>query len=388
MRDYVEAKVGEYDEKLTYVRGVVTDLARRGSHPRVVAELERTCLKIRELIWRIRSLLPLNLPHLFPRIQVMLAQITTRFDWLEEWYLPAIAHEGPDEIAVGQIIDRVLAQLGITWIADKVVSFSRALAMFPGSGDCPIFFMPSYTRNSLLNWIGLYHEIAHAIYQRFPEIASKLADAVLAYCERQLRQTPALTATQLDRRTLRYRETLAYWDTFRLQELFCDIFATVVTGPAYLFSWVDVSLTSLDGPYSVALDDEHPPNAARTQACLLSLHDGYAASPLKTLTNDLWERFLDRRHRSPLYDQYCPFDLVLAIVRTSQSEIQRLGFPAYQTPIPVPPASLSYTGMDNLAELVNAAVVNLLFERTGFVTWQKSMIERLCPPTRNAGGPS
>jgi hypothetical protein len=388
MRDYVEAKVGEFDEKLIYVRGVVADLARTGSHPNVVAELERICLKIQELIGRIRSLLPLNLPHLFPRIQVMLAQITTRFDWLDEWYLPAIAHEGHDEIAVGRIIDQVLAQLGITWIADKVVSFSRALAMFPGSGHCPIFFMPRYTCNSLLNWIGLYHEIAHAIYQRFPEVASKLADAVLAYCEQQLRQTPALTATQLDRRTLRYRETLAYWDTFRLQELFCDIFATVVTGPAYLFSWVDVSLTSLDGPYSVALDDEHPPNAARTQACLLSLHDSYAATPLKNLTNDLWERFLDRRHRSPLYDQYCPFELVLAIVRTSQSEIQRLGFPAYQTPIATPPVSLSYTRTDNLAELVNVAVVNLLFERIGFVAWQKSMIERLCPPTPSVGGPS
>jgi len=318
----------------------------------------------------------------------MLAQITTRFDWLEEWYLPAIGHEGPDEIAVGRIIDQVLAQLGITWIADKVVSFSRALAMFPGSGNSPIFFMPQYTRNSLLNWIGLYHEIAHAIYQRFPEIASKLSDAVLAYCEQQLRQTPALTATQLDRRTLRYRETLAYWDTLRLQELFCDIFATVVTGPAYLFSWVDVSLTSLDGPYSVALDDEHPPNAARTQACLLSLHDGYAATSLKTLTNDLWERFLERRQRSPLYDQYCPFELILAIVRTSQSEIHRLGFPVYQTPIPSPPNSLSYARTDNLPELLNVAAVNLLFERAGFVAWQQSMIQRLCPPTPSAGGVS
>jgi hypothetical protein len=388
MRDYIEAKVSEFVEKLAYVKGVVADLSRSGSHQNLVTQLERTCAEIEGFIGRIRSLLPLNLPQLFPRIQVMLAQITTRFDWLEEWYLPAIAHEGPDELAVSRVIDQVLAQLGITWIVDKVVSFSRALAMFPGSGNCPIFFMPRYTRNSLLNWIGLYHEIAHAIYQRFPEIADRLSNAVLTYCEQQLRQTPALTASQLDRRTLRYRETLVYWNTYRLQELFCDIFATVMTGPAYLFSWVDLSLTSLDGPYSVVREDEHPPNAARTQACMLSLHDGYAASPLKTATTDLWDRFLERRQRSPLFDQLCPFELVLAIVRASRSEIQRLGFPGHQTPIPSPPNSLSYNRTDNLQELVNVAVVNLLFERAGFVAWQKSIIEKLCPPTSTPGATS
>jgi hypothetical protein len=385
MRDYLEAKVSEYAEKLTYVRGVFADLSRTGSHPNLVRELEANCVEIEGFIGRIRSLLPLNLPQLFPRIQVMLAQISTRFDWLEEWYLPAIGHEGPDEAAVRQVIDQVLAQLGISWIADKVVSFSRALALFPGSGNCPIFFMPRYTRNSLLNWIGIYHEIAHAIYQRFPEIASRLSNAVLAYCEQQLRQTPALTATQLDRRTLRYRQTLVYWNTYRLQELFCDIFATVVTGPAYLFSWVDLSLTSLDGPYSVALDDEHPPNAARTQACMLSLHDGYAAAPVKTLTTDLWDHFLRRRQRSPLFDQFCPFELILGIVRASRSEIQRLGFPAYETPIPAPPASISYDRTDSLQELVNVAVVNLLFERPGFAAWQTGMIAKLCPSTPTAG---
>jgi hypothetical protein len=386
MRDYIEAKVSEFDEKLTYVRGVLAGLALGQSHPTLAVELETTCAGIEQRIQRIRALLPLQLPQLFRRIQVILAQITKDFDWLEQWYLPAIAHERNEEKAVSRIIDQVIAQLGITWIPDKVVSFSRPLAMFPGSGDCPIFFMPAYTRSCLLNWIGIYHEIAHAIYQRFSEIGDQLANAVLAYCEQQLRQTPALTASQLDRRTARYRETLLYWNTYRLQELFCDIFATVATGPAYLYSWIDLSLTSLDGPYYVALDDEHPPNAARAQACMLALHDNFAATPLKTATTDLWEHFLHRRPRSPLFDQFCPFELLLAIVRTSKAEIARLGFPAYQTPIPTSPSSLTYIKTDNLQELLNVAVVNLLFERPGFVTWQKSILERLCPNPTTPGG--
>jgi hypothetical protein len=386
MRDYVEAKVSEFAQKFKYATDTLADLSSRGTHQNLAMELQRVCGEIDGLIRRVRSLVPLNLPQLFPRIQVMLAQINTRFELLEEWYLPATRQEGSDELAATSVINQVLSQLRISWIRDKVVSFSRALSMYPGIKDCPIFFMPRYTRISLMNWLGLYHEIAHTIYQRFPEIGSHLSDAVLLYCQQQLLQAPALTASQLDRRTERYRQTLSYWNSYRLEELFCDIFATVVAGPAYLFSWVDVSLTSLYGPYDVILADEHPPNAARTQACMLALHDSYAGSRLKTATTELWDGFLNRRTPPPLFNQMCPFELILAIVRAAQGEIHRLGFPTYQTPLPDPPQSLAYDRTDDLQNLVNVAVVNLMFARADFPAWQKSITDRLYPPATSGGG--
>ncbi len=386
MRDYVEAKVSEFAEKLMYATEALTDLSSRRTHQNLVAELLRVCAQIDGLIGRVRSLVPLNLPQLFPRIQVMLAQINTRFELLEEWYLPATRNEGSDELAVTRVIDQVLSQLRISWIGDKVVSFSRALSMYPGIKDCPIFFMPRYTRTSLMNWLGLYHEIAHTIYQRFPEIGSHLSDAVLRYCQQQLLQAPALTASQLDKRTERYRQTLLYWNSYRLEELFCDIFATVVAGPAYLFSWVDVSLTSLYGPYDVVLADEHPPNAARTQACMLALHDSYAATRLKMATTELWDGFLNRRAPPPLFNQTCPFELILAIVRAAQDEMHRLGFSTYQIPLPDPPQSLAYNRTDDLQHLVNVAVVNLMFARTDFPAWQRSITDQLYRPGGKAGG--
>src|SRR5580704_848446 len=126
MRDYVEAKVSEFAQKFKYATDTLADLSSRGTHQNLAMELQRVCGEIDGLIRRVRSLVPLNLPQLFPRIQVMLAQINTRFELLEEWYLPATRQEGSDELAATSVINQVLSQLRISWIRDKVVSFSRA----------------------------------------------------------------------------------------------------------------------------------------------------------------------------------------------------------------------------------------------------------------------
>lgn len=264
MRNYVEAKIGEFSEKLAYQKSVLAKLSATGDHPALVQRLAEVCQEAERLLERTSRALSLNLPQLFRRHQIHLSLIRSKLELLEEWYLPALLHEGDEEKTVGQVIDRVLAQLQLPQLADKAVSFSRALSMFPGVPEHPIFFMPRYTRSCLLDWTGLYHEIGHAVYQHFPEIRSELSNAVLQYCQSQLRQAPALSTSQLNKRAERFRQTLRYWNTYRLEELFCDIFATVVAGPAHLLSWVDISVTSPRNPYHVDHGDEHPPNAART----------------------------------------------------------------------------------------------------------------------------
>ncbi len=379
MRDYVAAKIGEFSRKLAYAREALTDLSVGREHQALFVELHSVCDEIEELLRLTRALQALDLPQLFRRQQVTLARIRQRLELLEESYLPALRHEGLEELRVSHIISRLLQELQISWMADKVVSFHRSLSMYPGIMKCPIFYMPRYTRRNFLDWLGLYHEIGHTVYQQFPEIGSRLSEAVFAYCQEQLRQAPALTTSQLNRRTERFRQTLLYWNNFRLEELFCDIFASMVAGPAYLFSWVDVSLTSLSGPYEIDLNDEHPPNAARTQACMLALHDNFADEPLKLASHDLWERFLDRRVRPPLFNQMCPFPLILAVVRAAQDESALRGFPFYSKPLISPPQSLAFEGTENLQELVNIAMVNCLFASERFSEWQDMIGERLYP---------
>lgn len=386
MRDYLEAKVREFSEKLLYAQSVLADLSLAGNHHNLVAELRTICLEIDAFIRQIRTVLALNLPRLFPRLQVILVQINIRFERFEDFYFPALRQEGPAERAVSSVIGRLLDQLQVTWITDKVVSFSRAVSLYPGVKNCPIFFLPNYTRKILVHWLGLYHEIGHAAYQHFPEIGERLADAVLTYCQQQLLQAPALTTSQLNKRTERLRQVLLYWNTYRLGELFCDIFATIVTGPVYLFSWVDISLTCLSGPYDTDLADVHPPNAARTQACMLALHDCYAAAPLKRATTDLWDGFAARRIKPPLFHQMCPFALILAIVRSAQAEVTRHGFPVYTTAHLSPPQSLSYESTENFQDLLNVAMVNLMFAPSQFPAWQTRIAEKLSLAAATTGG--
>ncbi|MBZ5497774.1 MAG: hypothetical protein LAP85_15330 [Acidobacteriia bacterium] len=377
MRNYIEAKVIEFGDKLANQKMVLTNIAARGDHTGVIAHLRTVCQEAEQLLVRTRRTLALNLPQLFRRHQVDLVRIRARLEFLEEWYLPTLLQEGDEERAVSRIISRLLDQLHVPHLADQVVSFSRALSMYPGVPEHPIFFMPRYTRATLLDWTGLYHEIGHAVHQKFPEIGGSLSNVVLLYCQRQLRHAPALSTSQLDKRAERLRQTLLYWNKYRLEELFCDIFATVVAGPAHLMSWVDISLTSPRDPYRFDPADEHPPNAARTQACMLALDEIYADAPLRRSICRLWEDFLNPRTKPPLFDQLCPFLLIMDIVRVAQAEIGHRGFPVFRSTLPLPPDSLTYERIDDLQELVNVAAVNLIFAPSDFSAWQQKITGKL-----------
>lgn len=377
MRNYVEAKINEYREKLAGQRAMLTQLDIRGEHANILEQLRSVCAASELALERTHKALELGLPQLLRRHQVNLTRVRARLELLEEWYLPVLLSEGDEECAVTRIVTQLLNQLNVGHLKDKVVSFSRALSMYPGLQNNPIFFMPRYTFSSLLDWTGLYHEIGHAVYQNDPQIAGLLSKAVFSYCQEQLRNLPALSTSQLDERADRIRQTFLYWNKYRLEELFCDIFATAVAGPAHLLSWIDVSLTSPQNPYEINLADEHPPHAVRTEACMLGLDEGYADSPLKKSICGLWDEFLQRRPKPPLYKQLCPFSLIMGIVQNAKTEIVRHGFPIFRKALPLPPDSLSYEATNDLQELVNIAAVNFRFAPSNFSDWQRKITSKL-----------
>lgn len=377
MQNYVEAKIGEFSEKLNYQRAVLTKLSESGTHPILVKQLFDVCDESERLLKRARRTLALNLPQLFRRLQIDLSQVRAKLERLEEFYLPALMHQGNEERAVGQVIDRLLGQVQAPQMSDRIISFTRALSVYPGVPECPIFFMLRYTPSCLLEWTGIYHEIGHTVYNKFPEIHTALSEAVLVYCQGQLQQTPALSAAQLNNRAERLRKVIRYWDRYRLAELFCDVFGTVVAGPAHLLSWVDLAVISQGNPYLVDPGDEHPPDAARTQVCLLALDDVYADSPLKRAINDLWDDYAAKRPRSSLFNQMCSFPLLMSLVQTARAEIARHNFPTFRAVLPSPPQSLEYDDINDLQMVVNMAAVNLMFAPAEYSTWQQRITKKV-----------
>ena len=78
-----------------------------------------------------------------------------------------------------------------------------------------------------------------------------------------------------------------YWSESRLEELFCDIFATYVLGPAHYASFVDLALRTNYNPFRV-LPDAHPPLAARVRACYETLASAHRSEALVTTLHDAW----------------------------------------------------------------------------------------------------
>lgn len=136
--------------------------------------------------------------------------------------------------------------------------------------------LPYSQGQSLFTNMVIYHEIGHVVYEEFSI---------------QDRSHPAFVA--LNRATLRtLRKIYKDRDTFVLgaeivdnwtREVFCDLFALRLVGPAFSFSLVEIlgMLGSLSHRERVRFDHEHPASAFRF------------AEHLKQLGDDSWWDAID-----------------------------------------------------------------------------------------------
>src|SRR5437867_5529131 len=66
------------------------------------------------------------------------------------------------------------------------------------------------------------------------------------------------------------RGSRPYWTNQRLSEVFCDVLATIVCGPAHYASFVDLALRIPESPFDVS-SGAHPALAVRVRACFGAL---------------------------------------------------------------------------------------------------------------------
>jgi len=135
---------------------------------------------------------------------------------------------------------------------------------FVPTGVAPIFLPPDYFRR-LAWWPALAHEIGHDFLA-----ATKNVDW-------QIRQQLGLPSAEEGRAFLRFgQEGLAYSEVARLfggwlEEIFCDLFATMMLGPAYGWTMIELFSGSTDDVTRAPIDGgtfaPHPPRHLRLLNC-------------------------------------------------------------------------------------------------------------------------
>lgn len=104
----------------------------------------------------------------------------------------------------------------------------------------PSVFLPKIERDNPLNWAILVHECGHVDSQSISNLL----------------ENPEIIPAQADAPA---REILKRW----IEEIYCDLFATQILGPAYLASFATFALVVAGGGGGEIATDTHPPDTVR-----------------------------------------------------------------------------------------------------------------------------
>lgn len=385
MLTYLNAKCVELEARLVRLHQRISRIEKNSRHPVLVSQLYREEDALHESLHRLTQIAQLGLETLIRRGETILILFQERYGKLQDRYLPALIHEGEEERAFACLIKHIIGCLGITHMHDLVASQGRPLAIFPAIAEAPIFYFPLNQKHTVIGLAGLYHEIGHSVYQQNSGLKNTLAAVVTHHFENLARSTPPLPQAQQEQRLKVLKWCSNYWTGGRIPgsrivELFCDVFASLLTGPAYVYSWIDLTISHAEDPYHIDIYSEHPPFAFRADACLYSMDlIGYRSALLDWI-RQVWVSFVEmkRKPQDPLpYDLVAPQQLISALVDKMLEEISGLGFKVYERPCPNPSDALTFTNILEIENLLNAAAVNLVWNSASYDKWERDSLSSL-----------
>jgi hypothetical protein len=132
--------------------------------------------------------------------------------------------------------------------------------------ETPTVFLPKIERDNPLNWANLVHECGHADYAGINELF------------RQQRIIP-------DQANDATKNMLSRW----AEEIYCDVFATEVLGPAYLASFATFALARVGAGGAERSSETHPADIVRISI----VRDVLEKNDLKVMLNDEWRDYGD-----------------------------------------------------------------------------------------------
>jgi hypothetical protein len=211
-------------------------------------------------------------------------------EWYEQYGIAVLNVECADFGYLNKLISRILRESNIPLNIPAVASFSNEYYFFaPG---VKVIFIPPAESRFLLHMADLYHELGHYVSSMRQEL--QLANIGRGYSQ-------CLEAIKLhyvkivSRRIIESRQadlianTIAIHDRWKskwFEEIFCDLFAAYLVGPAYAWSHVHLIMKKNEGIRVFAFNPRklstHPADEARFRAVLLALKEqGFDVSAIE-----------------------------------------------------------------------------------------------------------
>ena len=385
MENYLNSKVVEYSFLLDWLESEIKGLqARNASHPLIIKCLQDKLGELRQLHNKLRIIGCLGNDKLVARAIPIIHDMEYQIIILTYYYIPGLERENADDIFIRDLVSSVKARCGLSWVEDILVRLDSHHAIFPAIPEIPVIFAPPQHTACTLDMAAIYHELGHDVFQRFKEIGDDLAATVYLYFSNLKQSAGTMAPEKRKARDSTIKNALKYWNTERLNEIFSDIYAAYVCGPAYYFSSVDFVIRLGRNPFAITVTDVHPPWAGRVYACHNTLVPSHKSDEAIRWIEKIWNAYTANQQKNADFDMFCPTALVGQLVDISIQNIQRL-LPAaqrYSAPLQDFVAKEGDFPAGSLEKVLNDRIKMLHKDPGRCAEWEKKAVEMFKKPTR------
>lgn len=325
MQDYLKSKVAEYSILLDWIEHEIDSLQKRSkNHCYLIECLQDKMAELQELSNRLQIIACIENHHLYRRALLIIHGIEYQLSVVTYYYIPALQRENTNDLFIRDILLSTASHCGLSWIKDIMVHLDGPHRTLPVLTEIPIIYAPPQQSITLSDMVGLYHEFGHITFQRFKEIGDKLMATVSEYFLELRMSIGPMSPGKRKKRNRAIENATNYWGIERLNEIFSDIYATFVCGPAYYFSCIDIAIRTGSNLFRVDATDVHPPWATRVYACCKTLLPIYQSDEVVVLTKDLWNTCTDIQQKQPDFNIICPSALIDQLVDVANQSIEQL----------------------------------------------------------------
>jgi len=288
--------------------------------------------------------------------------------------IAALNRPSEDDVLLSKLLFEIHDEINYPLNLPTVTCVSQSYyVVYPSIG---LLAVPLAEPDFLLHLPDLYHEIAHPLLvahgnpkvEGLQDEFAKFVRVISATFERRrasiARRTGPREYYTVEANILEL-SWIKYWGT----EIFCDLFATYVLGPAYAWAHYHLTASSDADPFAVSVMQVslHPPDQARMEVMLHALNllgRTKEADGIRKSWNELLARIDSRQDET--YRKACPNDLLEQAAVCALEGTKAIGC-----------RLADGQAKGNIHELLNEAWLVFWKDPTKYLAWEKQKVKDL-----------
>lgn len=371
---YLMGSIGQLLERIRQLRQIV-----QGPYRREYDGLRQICLthldSTREALKRLAEETVVDTALQTPPRVRKFKRLVEQLEVVESVGVFALSRVSEDDDFLNRLITDICREIAYPLIPPVVSRISQDY--FHIYGDFNLLCMPLMEGRFLLHLPDIYHELCHPFNQKQNADLPRLEGYHAAYKQclfeaiRHFRNAGAAADRLSNSASKLYQLQLwrTCWVKFWMQELFCDLFGVLTTGPAFAWSHYHLCVKRGGDPFETPLTSTstHPADDARMRAALMMLAmAGFEME--RELIETAWQDFIMVMGYRPTaeYRQAYPDTLLSEIVEATKQSVEGIGITTAK-----PDSQTQIVG------ILNAAWREFWREPESYQTWETAQFDTL-----------